>query len=188
MLVSRCCAEIARGASPPLPREFLVTYLNATVVTSPIGVASATPTPFTTGGYGELGRRDSRKSTALEKNVPSDQDVIDKASTAIDKYYGVQQLDSLPSPVYVPALDSEEMLGTWREELVEVLLSIETDGSVSDVEIISGSPLFADRVRQGFLRAVFWPGRKNGQSVSSKIVIQIGYPEVGKKNPVQSSR
>lgn len=92
------------------------------------------------------------------------------------KFFTQGQLDVMPQSVHVPPLDSPEMRDLADDEVVEALVFVEADGQVSDVQIVSGNPLFAAAVKRGFLGAIFWPGQLRGRPVPSKVVVKVGYP------------
>ena len=112
-----------------------------------------------------------KSGNGAQRQVGSGAEKPDVTGIADEHYFDVGNLDVAPQPVHVPALDSKEMLGFPSASGVELLVYVENDGRVSRVDVLAGEHPFSSKAREGFLGALFWPGRVNGLAVPSRVVV-----------------
>lgn len=104
-------------------------------------------------------------------------------STALEsRYFTLAELDQHPAITRdIPGNPPELLEHPQGGEMVLRLWIAET-GNVVNVDTISSNlpPVFADSARAGFLRAVFLPGRKNGNAVATVMDIVVSYEPVNR--------
>ncbi len=97
-------------------------------------------------------------------------------------YYNARELDVQPHalriirPDYPAEADRRRLSGTLRLQL-----KLETDGRVSDIEVVSATPpgMFEDSAIKAFRDARFAPAQKNGHPVRALVVIEVVYDWAG---------
>ena len=97
-------------------------------------------------------------------------------------YYNARDLDVQPHavrvirPDYPIAADRQKLSGKVRLQL-----KLETDGRVTDVDVVSANPpgLFEESAIKAFRDARFAPAQKNGQPVRALVVIEVVYDWAG---------
>ncbi len=97
-------------------------------------------------------------------------------------YYSARDLDVQPRalqvirPDYPIAADRQKLSGKVRLQL-----KLETDGRVTDVDVVSANPpgLFEESAIKAFRDARFAPAQKNGHPVRALVVIEVVYDWAG---------
>lgn len=94
-------------------------------------------------------------------------------------YFKTSELDVIPEiqrdiELYPPELHN---LGHGDGKVV-LRLWIDENGRVVKVEPVNSDlpPIFAEAAARIFMQAEFWPGRKNGSAVKSRVETVLFYP------------
>ena len=99
-------------------------------------------------------------------------------------YYTAHDLDAHPRPLdevlpnYPAEADRQGVSGKVRLQL-----KLETDGRVSDIEVLSATPpgVFDESALQTFRDARFSPAQKNGRLVPALVLIEVVYDWEGRQ-------
>lgn len=99
-------------------------------------------------------------------------------------YYSARDLDVPPRslrkivPDYPPDADRQQLSGR-----VILQLSLEADGRVSDIELVSATPpgMFEHSAIRAFRDARFAPARKGGRPVRARVLIEVVYDWEGRR-------
>lgn len=99
-------------------------------------------------------------------------------------YYNARDLDVQPralrkiEPAYPEEADRQQLSGR-----VVLQLKLETDGRVSDVDVVSAAPpgSFEDSAVKAFRDARFSSAQKNGQPVRALVLIEVMYDWEGRR-------
>jgi protein TonB len=99
-------------------------------------------------------------------------------------YYSARDLDVQPRslrkivPDYPPDADRQQLSGR-----VILQLSLEADGRVSDIKLVSATPpgMFEHSATRAFRDARFAPARKGGRSVRARVLIEVVYDWEGRR-------
>ena len=143
---------VPKTVSPPEPMQPAVTAQPAAAPSEPLSVSTQAP------------------SLAITSSVDL-------------TYYGARDVDVHPRalreivPDYPADADRQRVSGKVR-----LLLKIESDGRVSDVEIMNATPpgLFEESAVKAFRDARFAPAQKNGHPVRALMLIELGYDWEGR--------
>jgi protein TonB len=93
-------------------------------------------------------------------------------------YYPARALDVYPAPASPLDMPYPARARDARVEgRVELLVSIDEAGTVSEVSVVDAEPAgyFEDVARQTFLGTRFRPGERNGRAVKSRVVIRVSF-------------
>jgi protein TonB len=93
-------------------------------------------------------------------------------------YYSARELDVYPAPQaplrfeYPERAAHEHVSGSVR-----IMLLLDEAGAIDGVSVVAAEPpgYFEDRVRAAFAAARFFPARKDGRAVKSRVLINVNY-------------
>ena len=99
-------------------------------------------------------------------------------ATAELTYYPARELDVYPAPRTPLRFEYPERAA--REQVggsVRIMLLLDEAGAVDGVSVVAAEPpgYFEDRVRAAFAAARFFPARKDGRAVKSRLLINVSY-------------
>jgi protein TonB len=127
--------------------------------------------------------------SAAEPNSPSAPAAPPAPAVAITSavdltYYSARDLDVQPralreiEPDYPRDADRQRLSGRVRLQL-----KLETDGRISDIEVVSATPpgVFEESSIKAFRDARFAPAQKNGRPVRARVVIEVLYDWEGRR-------
>lgn len=93
-------------------------------------------------------------------------------------YYSARELDVYPAPRAPLRFEHPERAA--RERVggsVRIMLLLDEAGTVDGVSVVTAEPpgYFEDKVRAVFAAARFFPARKDGRAVKSRVLINVSY-------------
>ncbi len=101
-------------------------------------------------------------------------------------YYPASQLDAYPALIQPVNLDSLRHAAHGNiSGRVLLMLLIDESGGVREVSVIEPGPAasFEHALRAAFLEARFFPARKDGRAVKSRVLISVDYQEFAGLGP-----
>ena len=99
-------------------------------------------------------------------------------STADRTYYPARELDVYPAPRAPLSFEYPERAA--REQVggsVRIMLLLDEAGAVDSVSVVAAEPpgYFEDSVRGVFAATRFFPARKDGRAVKSRVLINVEF-------------
>jgi hypothetical protein len=81
-----------------------------------------------------------------------------------------------PKPVWQPAPSVPAWYRHPKED-IQLLLSVSSNGKVSDVGVLSGRGTLAYSAKQAAMMWKYQPALDNGKPVSAKVIVTVEFPE-----------
>lgn len=103
-------------------------------------------------------------------------------------YYPARELDVYPAPRAPLRFDYPERAA--HEHVggsVSIMLLLDEAGAIDGVTVVAAEPpgYFEDRVRAAFAAARFFPARKDGRAVKSRVLINVNYDPAAEEGAPQ---